>query len=325
MKKVLKYLTYLLGFLVILILGAMAYLKFFLPNTGPAPDLKVDMSNENIERGKYLANHVTVCIDCHSTRDWSSFSGPLTPETQGKGGEIFDQKLGFPGKFIAPNITPYNLKNWTDGEIFRAITTGVTKNGNALFNVMPYSHYGKMDRKDIEALIAYIRTLKPIANNTESHNPDFPMNFLINTLPEKAKFTSMPTVTDQVNYGGYMVNAAGCAECHTKQVKGKVVGEPFAGGFVFKLPDGSVLTSANITPDKATGIGSWTKEEFLEKFKLFTDSSYVNPKVKRGEMQTLMPWTMYSGMKTEDLEAIYAYLRTITPVSNKIEIFKPAK
>ena len=325
MKKFFKYFVYFLGVALLLILGAIVYLKFFLPNTGPAPDLKVDMSTENIERGKYLANHVSVCIDCHSTRDWSTFSGPLVVGTEGKGGGIFNQQLGFPGTYFAPNLTPYHLIDWTDGEIFRAITTGVSKDGRALFNVMPYLHFGKMDKKDIEAIIAYIRTLKPIENNVSSSSSDFPMNFLINTLPEKAQFTTMPAKSDELNYGSYVINAAGCAECHTKREKGKPVGKPFAGGFEFKLPDGSVLTSANITPDKATGIGTWTKEEFIQKFKMYTDSSYVNHKVNRGELQTLMPWTMYSGMKTEDLEAIFTYLQSVASVNNKIEKFKPAK
>lgn len=82
-----------------------------------------------IARGKYLANHVAVCMDCHSTRKWNKYSGPMDENAQGAGGEIFDQNMGFPGKFISPNITPYALREWTDGEIFRAITSGVNKDG----------------------------------------------------------------------------------------------------------------------------------------------------------------------------------------------------
>lgn len=53
----------------------------------------------------------------------------MDENAQGAGGEIFDQNMGFPGKFISPNITPYALREWTDGEIFRAITSGVNKDG----------------------------------------------------------------------------------------------------------------------------------------------------------------------------------------------------
>ncbi len=325
MKKIAKYAAYLIGIIVVAIIGLLTYVKFFLPNIGDAPTLKVEATDAKIERGKYLANHVTLCIDCHSTRDWSSFTGPLVAGTEGKGGETFDQKLGFPGKFIAPNITPYHLQNWTDGEIFRAVTSGVSKDGRALFAIMPYHHYGELDTKDIESIIAYIRRLKPIESNHEISSPDFPMNFIINTLPKKPAFTSIPQKSDKINYGKYMITAAGCIDCHTKQEKGEFVGQLYAGGFEFKLPDGSTVRSANITPDNATGIGNWTEDEFVQTFKKYADSSYVNPKIHSGEMQTLMPWIMYSGMDKGDLEAIYAYLRSLAPVVNKVEKFTAAK
>jgi len=322
MKKILKYLAYLTGVIALVIIVLLSYIKLALPNVDPAPNLKVEITNEKIERGKYLANHVMLCVDCHSTRDWSSFSGPLIKGTEGKGGEVFDQKLGFPGKYTAPNITPFHLKNWTDGEIFRAITSGVSKDGRALFSIMPYQHYGQLDKNDIEAVIAYIRTLNPIEHEVEAPQSDFPMNFIINTFPEKPEFSNTPQHADKINYGKYMITAAGCMDCHTKQDKGKFVGEFYAGGFDFKLSNGSMVTSANITPDKATGIGNWTKEQFVERFKLYANN-YTNTKVNTGEFQTIMPWMMYSGMNTEDLEAIYAYLQTLPPVKNQINTATP--
>ena len=81
------------------------------------------------------------------------------------------------------NLTPYHLGNWTDGEIFRAITTGVSRDGHALFPVMPYTSYAKMDPADIKDIIAYLRTLKPIHNAIPAAESDFPMNFIINTMP----------------------------------------------------------------------------------------------------------------------------------------------
>lgn len=325
MKKVIRILGYTLLVIFIAIAGLLTYVKTFLPNVGEAPEMKVALTVENIERGKYLANHVMLCMDCHSTRDWSLFSGPMIAGTEGKGGETFDQTLGFPGKYIAPNITPYNLQSWTDGEIFRAITSGVSKDGRALFSIMPHHNYGTLDRKDIEAVIAYIRTLKPIENKTEVSGSDFPMNFIINTIPKKPSFTPIPWQSDKINYGKYMVTAAGCMDCHTKQDKGKFVGEPYAGGFEFKLRDGSIVRSTNLTPDKTCGIGNWTSEQFVNRFKLYADSSYVNPKVSDGDFQSVMPWTMYAGMKTGDLEAIFAYLQSLNPVNNQVERFTPSK
>jgi hypothetical protein len=83
MKKVLKVVGYLLLLVAIAIGGLLTYVKAALPNVGEAEDLKIEYTPERIERGRYLAHSVTVCMDCHATRDWSKFSGPPTPGTLG--------------------------------------------------------------------------------------------------------------------------------------------------------------------------------------------------------------------------------------------------
>src|SRR6185312_640012 len=138
MKKFFKFLGYLLIVIIVAVAGLLTYVKAALPKIAPAPDMKITATPEMVKRGWYLANRVCLCVDCHSERDFSKFGGPLVPTTIGQGGEIFDQKYGFPGSFIPKNITPYHLGNWTDGEIYRAITTGVSKDGRALFPLMPY-------------------------------------------------------------------------------------------------------------------------------------------------------------------------------------------
>ncbi|MBK6610490.1 MAG: c-type cytochrome [Sphingobacteriales bacterium] len=325
MKKVFKYLAYVAVIIFVVIAALLSYVKFALPNLGPPPNLTVQITPEKIARGSYLAHHVMLCVECHSTRDWTSFSGPMVPGTEGKGGAVFDQNLGFPGRYIAPNLTPFHLKDWTDGEIFHAVTEGVSKDGRALFPIMPHHLYGQLDKNDIEAVIAYIRSLKPIESKNEISSSDFPMNFIINTIPKKAAFTTIPPKTDKLNYGKYIITASACMGCHTKQEKGKFVGELYAGGFEFKFPDGSVVRSANLTPDKTTGLGDWTVEKFVGRFKTYADSAYINPQVKPKEFQTTMSWTMYAGMDTEDLTAIYNYLQSLSPVNNKVEKFTPAK
>ncbi len=77
-----------------------------------------------------------------------------------------------------------------------------------------------MDEEDIKSMIAYIRTLKPVENKVPESSSDFPMNFIINTIPRKAQFTKMPDKNERVNYGKYLVNAGACIECHTKFEKG---------------------------------------------------------------------------------------------------------
>lgn len=323
MKKVITYSLFSFGAIGAILLGIITYVKVALPSVGPAPDITVEHTPERVARGQYLATSVMVCVDCHSTRDWSLFSGPPKPGTLGMGGEVFDQKLGFPGKFVAKNITPYSLSSWTDGEIFRAITSGVSKDGSALFPIMPHHNFGQLDKEDIYAVITYLRNLPPIENKTEVSVADFPMNLIINTIPQQATLGKRPDPADTIAYGKYLVTAASCNDCHTRQEKGKFVGEPFAGGFEFQFPDGSILTSPNITPH-ATGIGSWSQEQFVERFKQYTDSGFVLPRVQPGGFQTVMPWSMYAGITERDLAAMYQYLRTLKPQNNVVERFKPA-
>jgi hypothetical protein len=77
------------------------------------------------------------------------------------------------------------------------------------------------------------------------------------------------------------------------------------------------VATANITPDSATGIGSWTEDAFVAKFRTNSSSEVVDK--DPGKMNTMMPWAMYGKMKEEDLRAIYAYLRSVPPVKNKVE------
>ena len=180
-KKILKIIIGVFAVIAILVICVGMYLKYFLPNI-KIKDLKVAVTNERIEKGKYLANHVLVCVDCHSIRDWSRYSGPIVHGTEGMGGEIFDQKIGLPGKYISANITPYYLASWSDGEIYRAITSVVGKRNNTIFPVMPFEAYGTLDDEDISCVIAYIRSIPLIKNDIPVSESDFPVNFLINTM-----------------------------------------------------------------------------------------------------------------------------------------------
>ncbi|TDE17244.1 c-type cytochrome [Dyadobacter psychrotolerans] len=321
MEKLLKIAGILLLIIVIIAAACGFYVKTMLPDVGPAQNFSLDRSDKRIQRGKYLANHVAVCMDCHSTRSQELFAGPLVAGNFGGGGEKFNKDMGFPGNFYSRNITPYALGSWTDGEIFRAITTGVSKDGHALFPVMPYHAYGKLDQEDLYSIIAYVRTLPAVKNDVPASEADFPVSLLINTMPVSASLSVRPKDTDILARGGYLVTAAACVECHSKMEKGaKVPGTEFGGGMEFGLPGGTVR-SANITPDKTTGIGNWSEADFVKRFKLYADSAYVPHKVGPNDMNTPMPWTMYAGMEEDDLKAIFAYLKSLKPISHQVTKF----
>jgi cytochrome c553 len=326
MKKLLKVLAVLLGVVALVVGGGVLYITKMLPNVKVQEDLKVESTPERLARGEYLANSVCVCMDCHSKRDWNTFSAPPMPGTKGAGGDKFDRSMQFPGEFYAKNITPFKLKDWSDGEIYRAITSGISKDGHPFFPVMPYPNFNKLATEDVYSIIAYLRSLEPVRTNTYPASViDFPVNLIMRTVPQPAHPAERPAPADS-DYGAYLLNAASCGECHTRQERGKKVGAPYAGGFEFNFPNGAVVRSPNITPHPTDGIGVWDKPTFIKRFKQYTDSGYVAPKVDwaQGEMQTVMPWTMYSGMSEQDLGAIYDELRRLPPVPGKVVKFTPA-
>lgn len=324
MRKGLKIVGIFFGVILLAIVGALIYFNSAYPKVDPPSKEKVEVTKERIERGRYLANHVAVCMDCHSKRDWTKFSGPIVPGTEGKGGDEFNKEMGLPGTIYARNITPAGVGHWSDGELIRAITCGVNKNNEALFPLMPYTGYNNMSKEDIYSIVSYLRSIEPRKNNIPERSLDFPMNLIVKTIPSQSyQPKNSPDKNDKPAYGKYLVTLASCEECHSQSVEGELVkGMQFAGGNEFVTPLGTVRT-ANITPDETTGIGSWTKEDFIKKFKSMESDSAKNISVKPGEFNTVMPWTMYAGMSKEDLGSIYDYLRTVPAVKNLVNRFTP--
>jgi mono/diheme cytochrome c family protein len=330
MKKAFKIGGYIAAGIIVLVVLFIGFIDVSFPKVSPAQSMTIKATPELIARGEYLAHHVSGCIDCHSSRDWTKFDGPIIPGTLGKGGQEFDKEVvNFPGTIVAHNITPYGLKNWTDGDIYRTLTTGVTKDGKALFPLMPYQHFAKMDPEDLKSIIAYIRTLPSVESPQYPYaNLNFPLNLIVKTIPQDVVVPGVkPESSDSVKYGEYLVTIASCSDCHTPSNKGEAIpGMDFAGGMEFKSPvTGDIIRSANITQETETGIGLWTEEQFLEKFRAYRDSSWQNKPVKAGEFNTAMPWLFFSGMTDGDLKSIYRYLQTIPPVVHKVEKFTAAK
>ncbi len=187
---------------------------------------------------------------------------------------------------------------------------------------MPWDHIGQMDKEDVYSIIAYLRSIPANKKDIPPSEIDFPVNFIINTMPHKAHLGKLPSENDTIKYGAYLVNAAACVDCHSKRYHGDIIpGTEFGGGMEFKQ-QGGVVHSANITPDKLTGIGSWSKEIFIQRFKSFEGKEKQAAKLNPGDLQTPMPWYLYAGMKANDLAAIYAYLRTVKPINNRVIAFQ---
>jgi mono/diheme cytochrome c family protein len=329
MKTLLK----IVGGLVVLLLVVAAcgygYLMFAFPKVPPPTAFKIEATPERLERGKYLNDHVVGCTTCHTKRDWTKFSGPVIADRLGAGGEKFN--LGPAGELISPNITPAVIGSWTDGELLRAVTQGVTPDGRPLFPLMPYPHFGAMDEEDVHAVLAYIRSLKTIEGEAPIGKLNFPLNFIVRTIPAANTFGKRPSPEDKVAYGQYMTKAALCGECHTPSANGTPMpGMEFAGSVAGAdnwefVETGYRVRAANITPDANTGIGSWTEQQFVDKFKGFENPTNATLAEHERANNTVMPITAYAGMTRDDLAAIYAYLRTQKPVTNRVEKFPDAK
>lgn len=277
-----------------------------------------DSVKKVIARGEYLANHVAVCIDCHSIRDTGRFSMPVVPGTEGGGAAFAFSKTEFvPGEVTPPNITPAGLKDWSDDDIIKAITRGINKKGDTIFPIMPYHSYSRMVKSDVLAIVAYIRSLKPVEHTVPARKMEVPLS-MFGPLPDRNLDNNiMPDPADKVKYGQYLTTLAACADCHTPMgPQGPDFSKVFSGGTVFDNPLFKVAV-ANITPDSATGIGAWTEGAFVSKFR--NNSSDATLNTRPGRQNTFMPWSMYGKMTDEDLKAIYAFLRTVKPIANKVE------
>lgn len=315
MHPLLKAALFVAALFLLLLVGGVASIFARFPAVAPATAISVEGSPAQLERGRYLAAHVSLCLDCHSQRDFSLFAGPVVEGTFGMGGERFDRRMGLPGVLYASNITPAALSSWTDGEILRAFTAGVSRDGHALFPLMPYPEYAVMATTDAEAIIAYLRTLRPIVHEVPPTELDFPMNIIVRTIPQEARPQAMPDPGDALAYGRYMTTIAACAGCHTPLSGGQPdLERAFAGGHAYPVP-GGVARAANITPHADTGIGGWTRSQFIERFKSMQG---IRQSVEPGTFNSIMPWTQYAGMTQHDLGAIFDYLQTVAPVHNEV-------
>lgn len=266
-----------------------------------------------VERGRYLVEVIGACSNCHSPK---GPAGELSDKHMAGGFRIEE---GF-GVAITPNITPdrdTGIGAWSDAEIVRAIREGKGRDGRTLGPPMPYGLYRGLADTDVNAMVAYLRTLPPIRNRVERSRYTMPLPASygppVSAVPD-------PPRNDRVKYGAYLAGAvAHCSECHTPAAPGggMDMSRLFAGGFKFGGPWGTSYAS-NLTPDRETGIGAWTDAQIVAG--IYGVSRSGRP------LLPPMPWPYYAGRIAEDdLKAIIAYLRTLPAIRNNVPPPLPAK
>jgi len=314
----------LVGIPLVAVGAGVTYVMTMLPDAGPVAEVTLPTDEATLARGEYLFHSVMVCSGCHSGRDLLIHGHPLHHDEIGVGGNRFGD---FDLVVYSKNITPTALGSWSDGQLVHALTTGVNPENYPLFPIMPWGNYAKASVEDVQAVAAYTRTLAPkdSAAAPERSLPG-PLPLLVNTFPTAADNPAKaPDPSDEVAYGEYLTTIASCGDCHTPKEQGAPIpGMTLAGGFDFIIPDSpevGLVRTANITPDKGTGIGGWSREQFIGKFKSALDDPRNGAKIEPGHTWTMMPWTEYAEMTEADLGAIYAYLMTVEPVSNEVVRF----
>ena len=318
MKKLGKILAWFVVTLVVVLALGITFTIGWRPFIGPQARTltarKFDSTPARQERGEYLVMSVGDCMDCHAEHDWTAHDAPILPNTLGSGQDMTLLK-GLPGLVRAPNITPdpeTGAGNWTDDQLARAIREGVGHDGRALFPFMPYPDFRNLSDEDLASIIVYLRSLPPIRKQREPTQLIFPVKYLIRSAPQSLDApVPQPDVSTPEKRGAYIVSIAGCTDCHSPQdAHGQPMpGMAFGGGGIFEGPWGRVA-SANLTPDPS-GIPYYDAALFIQTLR----TGYV----KARKLSQIMPWHTYRGMTDEDLNGIFAYIKTLKPVRHHVD------
>jgi mono/diheme cytochrome c family protein len=319
LKKIaIRVLAALVGLIGLAILALVV--KFFVlsPQLRPAPQVVAPQTPEAIAKGRYLVDHVAGCLGCHSTIQEDQPGEFLVPGRLGAGRD-FGVWEGAPFHLRSPNLTPdkqYGIGEWTDGEVLRAIREGVSRDGRPLFPQMPYLTYREtLSDEDALSIIAYLRTLAPIASTPGKTEIKFPVSMFVRAAPKPLESSppAAPPPSDKLARGKWLLKTGSCNDCHDSVDKRMqpIPGKALAGGFKFPLPNGKgYVIAPNITPDKATGIGAYSDDDLRRVFN--------EGKGKAGRPLYVMPWSAYAGLTVEDKEALIAALRQVTAVTNVV-------
>jgi mono/diheme cytochrome c family protein len=252
-----------------------------------------------LERGSYLVNTIMTCGNCHSPKGppnvvaGKDFSGGLRFESP-----AFD--------VTAPNITQdkdTGIGTWSAADIKKLLLDNARPNGTQIV-VMPTGFYRILLPSDLDAVVAYLQSVKPVSNKVPDPTYKLPATHQI--FPGAEKPIDPADLNDKVKRGFYLATIGHCMECHSPRVRGQLdLSNIGAGGQEFPGPWG-VVKSANITSSRTMGLGDWTDAQIKQAITQGVD--------KDGKKLTgPMGFQYYSRMTDGDLDAVIAWLRTVPP------------
>jgi mono/diheme cytochrome c family protein len=278
------------------------------PKARPLTDRRIEPTPERLERGRYLAEARLGCVFCHTERDWKAPGAPPRPDRLGAG--VVWEAEGMPW-LTAPNLTPdpeTGLGRASDDAILRAMREGIGLDGRALFALMPYQEYSRLSDEDAAAVIVYLRSLPPVENVLPKSQLPFPLPLIMRGVPEPlAGPVPAPDLSSPEKRGEFVLRTSACHHCHTPMKNGQRQDAlDMAGGYPFPSPQGTIA-STNLTLDP-TGLGNYDEATFVTVMKTG----------KFGTLHPMMPWVAYKEMSEEDVKAMWAYLRTLKPISHVV-------
>ncbi|HEX4533120.1 MAG TPA: cytochrome c [Rhizomicrobium sp.] len=258
-------------------------------------------ANDAVARGKYLAT-LGDCEICH---------------TAPNGGAPYAG--GYPlhayfGTVYSTNITPdrkTGIGGWTADQFYRALHHGIAADGAHLYPAFPYNYFTRTPRADSDAILAYLKTLKPVFSPPTPNHLIFPTNiratmtFWNLLFLDETPIKPDPSKSAAWNRGDQIVNGLGhCGACHTP--KNIFFSDESGKAFQGETIDG--WHAPNLTGSNRDGLGAWTESDI---------AGYLRTGRNRfgrvtGSMQDVVRIST-SRMTDSDRAAIATYLKSLPP------------
>ena len=283
----------------------LLFIAFALGGAG----VSIAAADTPVERGGYLVNTIGACSNCHTPRLPPPGGGPNLERRLSGGFQTFNEPF-FTVK--GSNLTPdrdTGLGAWTDADIKRALTEGVRPNGVPLAMVMPYSFLRVLTVSDLDAVVAYLRTLPAIRNEVQL--PVYKVAMPSPPYPGAEQPMTEDELKNPVKHGFYLASLAHCMACHSRtseDVPADFKNAWGKGGRVFKGPFGE-STAANISQHKEKGLGTWSDADIRRA--LTEGTSKDGHKLKPPMIDYV---AYYKTWKDSEIDALIAWLRTIPPI-----------
>jgi len=264
---------------------------------------------DSLARGKNLA--FNICGQCHYDEDSKRFIGKEMKDLPGFIGQVYSSNL-------THSTTHGILSKYNDEQLAYLLKTGTAHDGR----YVPYMVRPNLAHADIRYITLYLRSNDSALLATDKIAGKTDLNIIgkVGTkiagkpLPYK-KGTQAPQEKDSIAYGRYLADNLACFHCHSKNIIGLNYLEPersdgyMEGGMKFKTPQGKKIYASNLTPDRETGIGNYTRQDLYKALTLG---------IKPNGDSIQLPMQQFKRLTQKQSDAIYYYLHSLKPVKNKI-------